>query len=281
MPINYRHPVYSSFTDAKADADEFMSLIARHDNKEDMSAALSKYSRSETPKAIITLTTWAKRINLAYVTIYSLLRQGNDYRIILVLSTDEFPNKVVPKSIALLNKYKLIEILWVKRNIRMFKKLLPTIKYCMDNGLHLPIITCDDDCVYSFSMCDDLMRGYSINGTVNTVFVWKVGGYRIQGGCGTLYPPTIFGKFIYLATAIFDDDIIATNADDEFYAVILRSMGISPVSVYGNESGYETIRIDSITQPFIPYAQDVRRKATRELPILRFVQGKMNSVFFR
>lgn len=95
---------------------------------------------------ILSLTTWARRIDtvgLKYVLL-SMFKQNTDknYKVVLVLSEDEFPEKLIPKWLSeseeLVDKF---EILWTKENTRAYKKYFPTRrKYPEEN-----ICALDDD----------------------------------------------------------------------------------------------------------------------------------------
>lgn len=74
--------------------------------------------------AIISLTSWTARINTVGLTIYSLAKNCPGFHIILCLAVDEFPNKEhnLPKSLLLLAARNIVEILWVEKNMKSFKK---------------------------------------------------------------------------------------------------------------------------------------------------------------
>ena len=65
------------------------------------------------------------------------------FKIILVLSIIEFPNKELELPLDLLDLIynEGIEIIWYKKNIRSHKKLIPTLKKYPNN----PILIIDDD----------------------------------------------------------------------------------------------------------------------------------------
>lgn len=95
---------------------------------------------------ILSLTTWTKRINTTgfkYV-LMSMFKQDTtaNYKVVLVLSEDEFKDKQIPNW---LNELEHIidkfEILWSKENTRAYKKYFPTRrKYPEEN-----ICALDDD----------------------------------------------------------------------------------------------------------------------------------------
>ena len=78
------------------------------------------------------------------MTITSLFNQNfKNFKIVLVLSTEEFPTKQIPWTIKLL-QLKGLKILWCKKNYRSYKKLIPVKKH-FPNSI---IITFDDDLIY-------------------------------------------------------------------------------------------------------------------------------------
>ena len=95
------------------------------------------------------ITTWKKRIDETYfkMCLFRLIAQQEtdlDYKVCLVLSTDEFPNKnnSIPKWInELADVCERFEIIWVKENTRAYKKLDPV----MEKYPNVPIITTDDN----------------------------------------------------------------------------------------------------------------------------------------
>ena len=79
-------------------------------------------------KAIISLTSWKARINTVSKTIYSLLKQCPGFHIVLVLSEEEFPKMMdeLPENLKVFAENELMEILWVYKNYRSFKKWIFT-----------------------------------------------------------------------------------------------------------------------------------------------------------
>lgn len=94
---------------------------------------------------IISMTSWRRRINDIGPVIFSFLELEPvcDFRVVLVLSSDEFPGKErdIPESLVRLQAHPRFEILWCKENSRAFKKYFPTRRKYPS----VPIITVDDD----------------------------------------------------------------------------------------------------------------------------------------
>ena len=120
-----------------------------------MSEAREEYTRETYPsfgkkynseRAIISLTSWKARINTVSKTLYSLLTQCPGFHIVLVLSEEEFPKMMdeLPENLKLFVDNELIEVLWVYKNYKSLKKIIPTmLKYP-----NIPIISADDDCIH-------------------------------------------------------------------------------------------------------------------------------------
>ena len=105
-------------------------------------------------KAIISLTSWKARINTVGKTLYSLLKMCPGFHIVLVLSEEEFPKKEeeLPEELMLFVDNDLIEILWVYKNYKAFKKVL----FTMDKYRDVPVISADDDCIYIINYAQEL-----------------------------------------------------------------------------------------------------------------------------
>ena len=105
-------------------------------------------------KAIISMTSWAARISTCTKTIFSLLKQCPGFHIVLVLSEEEFPKMMdeLPDNLKLFVDNELIEVLWVYKNYKSFKKVL----FTMDKYRTVPVISADDDCIYTCNYAQEL-----------------------------------------------------------------------------------------------------------------------------
>lgn len=105
-------------------------------------------------KGIVSLTSWKARINTVHITIENLLEKCPNWHIVLVLSEDEFPQKEeeLPQNLKAL--FDKIEILWVKKNWKAFKKVVFTLR----KYPNVPICTSDDDAFYECNYAEELYQ---------------------------------------------------------------------------------------------------------------------------
>ena len=93
---------------------------------------------------VLSLTSMPERIDFCWISIISLFNQNfKNYKVVLTLSLEEFPKRNIPWTLKILRS-KGLEILWCKKNLRSFKKLLPIKKKYPDSL----IVTFDDDIYY-------------------------------------------------------------------------------------------------------------------------------------
>lgn len=188
---------------------------------------------------VISLTTYGKRIEIAYLAIASLMRQSRKAnRIILWLSEEEFSGKEMPATLTLLEKRGL-EIRFCP-DIRSYKKLIPTLRLCPNAA----IITVDDDVMYDISLIDRLVRAHLAE--PNVIWGNRVGKIAFDkkgrimpykkwrnakpleesdknfatGVGGVLYPPNVFSD------EILDENkfmTLAPTADDLWFKAMALS----------------------------------------------------------
>lgn len=169
--------------------------------------------------AIISLTSWKKRIDMCSKTIFSLLTQCPGFHIVLVLSVEEFPQMEdeLPVDLIAFVENDLIEILWIQKNYKAFKKWIFTSQHYPN----LPIITADDDCIYQFNYVKELYCAWSKN---KTCIITYIAGNPYEKfpirGCATLYPPSSYKHFIDKLS----DKVIALELDDPFYSVVIEKL---------------------------------------------------------
>ena len=192
-------------------------------------------------KAIISLTSWKARINTVSKTIYSLIKQCPGFHIVLVLSEEEFPQKEkeLPEDLMLFVNADLIEILWVYKNYKSFKKIL----FTMDKYRDVPVISADDDCYYVINYAEELYnewlkdKDYFI-----TFYTPKDNNIPITGGALTLYPPYIFNKNC-IDILNKSELYLYTNQDDDFYAALRLKFNLTKIKNIKKVKSYKEIYI--------------------------------------
>lgn len=173
---------------------------------------------------IISLTSWKDRITTVGKTIKSIIEQCNPYKVILTLSVDEFPNliKDLPEDLLEFNKNEYLDFLWVKGNIKSFKKVLYTlVKYP-----NYPIVSADDDCIYTENYANILYNKWLTD--KNSIWTYKretsTRSFYFGHGPACLYPPNCFKIY---GLGLLSKEIIDTRHDDIYYGVLAKMMGIS------------------------------------------------------
>ena len=183
-------------------------------------------------KAIISLTSWKGRIDMASNTLYNLVTMCPGFHIVLVLSEEEFPNGLsdLPQTILQLeNDY--IEILWVKKNYKTLKKVIFTMKEYPD----VPVISADDDHIYMFNYAEKLYETYQK--TLAPIVTADVQDFRngnYTAGWATLYSPHCFGvnEIDHIIQLANDPDNTCFFDDDDAFMEILRCIHrIVPVHI--------------------------------------------------
>lgn len=172
-------------------------------------------------KAIISLTSWKARINTVSKTLFSLLKQCPGFHIVLVLSEEEFPNMIdeLPENLKLFVDNELIELMFVYKNYKSFKKIL----FTMDKYRDVPVISADDDCIYTCNYAQILYDAWEKHKdcviTIGTHIGW---GFQWCRGPATLYYPNCFGK---LGLYNFRNVNNFIN-DDAYLAALIKKFGI-------------------------------------------------------
>lgn len=186
-------------------------------------------------KAIISLTSWKARINTVSKTLFSLLKQCPGFHIVLVLSEEEFPKMMneLPENLKLFVDNELIEILWVYKNYKSFKKVL----FTMDKYSDVPVISADDDCLYICNYAQMLYDAWkkNPNKVVSNIIGCRKCGvgnnsvtYKFTPGPTTLFPPNAFSN-----VGIKNKDLVFTinPNDDDFYAALYTKLNIKIISI--------------------------------------------------
>ena len=174
-------------------------------------------------KIIISMTSWAKRIESVPLVVESLLQ--NTVRpdiIVLNLSEEEFPQKEqeLPESILNLVNCGSIEVIWTPGNLKAFKKFIPTMKKYPTDA----IIAVDDDFIYPKEFIESFIEKHKqcpdspISGNP-----FLVNGAQGHCGCASLVKASYFGKYI---DELLDDHILDLRMDDIFYVFCAALNGV-------------------------------------------------------
>lgn len=173
-------------------------------------------------KAIISLTSWKARINTVSKTLFSILKECPGFHIVLVLSEEEFPEKEneLPEDLMIFIDKKFIEVLWVYKNYKSYKKIL----FTMDKYRHVPVISADDGCIYIKNFAEPLYNKWLNNQNniiCNTYWhnAWAPG---CGGGHGVLYPPNCFGTLGIKCIQLYLTSLLKNLNDDRFLANLAK-----------------------------------------------------------
>lgn len=197
-----------------------------------MSEVREEYTRETYPsfgkkyageKAIISMTSWAARIATCSKTIFSLLTQCPGFHIVLVLSEEEFPKMMdeLPDNLKLFVDNELIEVLWVFRNYKSFKKVL----FTMDKYRDVPVISADDDCIYTCNYALELYDAWVKD--KKSIFTFGLGANGLRHmkpwptGSKSLYPPNCFKD---CWKQYIEEISLKTNDDDTFYSFMINEI---------------------------------------------------------
>lgn len=171
-------------------------------------------------KACISLTSWKARINTVSKTLYSLIKMCTGFHIVLVLSKDEFPlmEKELPDNLMLFVENKLIELFWIRPNLKSFKKVL----FTMDKYRDVPVISADDDCIYTCNYAQELYDKWKNNKECKVcIYSTNKTKFITEGPC-TLYK--MDNDFISLCFNLFKN--FSNLEDDTLYKTALKKLNI-------------------------------------------------------
>lgn len=169
-------------------------------------------------KAIISLTSWKARINTVSKTLFSLIQQCPGFHIVLCLSEEEFPQKEaeLPDDLMLFVNSDLIEILWVYKNYKVYKKWIFTANKYKD----VPIISADDDCIYTCNYALDLYNKWFSNKSLNAIR-YEYGIFEQMQGPTSLYKLNDFDSE-FIISHITDKMIKKSDDDRDLYAIFKK-----------------------------------------------------------
>lgn len=213
-------------------------------------------------KYIVSITSFPQRYSLCAKTIFNLLKHQTykNFHIVLTLYKEDYEK--ISDNLRLFADNNLIEILIAEEN------LCPHLKYfyVMQKYKNVPIITLDDDRLYSNNIIEILVRKYEnlkyksiisnvapkmtkTGNRLNDASSWCVLETRLQpnersyvamaeGFGGVLYPPNCFENFAII------DEIKHILYHDDLYLKVLAIRNKIPVTqanskwnfnVYGND----------------------------------------------
>ena len=197
-------------------------------------------------KAIISLTSWKARIKTVCKTLFSLIDQCPGFHIVLVLSEEEFPKKEdeLPENLKIFIDNDLIEVLWVYKNWKSFKKVIFTMEKYPD----VPVISADDDCIYTCNYAEKLFNSWQKNPKAIVTYRTSRDSICISPwGLATLHPPHFYDLnsslriFEYCLKQGHSHDDVFYGFYSAFKGIVIRkceipNIGISLVSNYYRNS---------------------------------------------
>lgn len=180
----------------------------------------------ENIKGIIALTSWKARIKGVGFTIFSILKHCKGFKVVLTLSDEEFPRKEaeLPADLQALAKSGVVQILWVHKNYKPYKKIIFAMKAYPD----LPIISADDDCLYKYDYAGELYNKWKQN---PGCIIAQTVGDGIPWGYATLHPPGAYNPYVFAAIA---DYCLSRQSyhDDLLYHLYAKRKGIRILSMF-------------------------------------------------
>lgn len=204
----------------------------------DVNSYQSSGKKFNNERGIISLTSWKARICTVGKTLYSLLKMCPGFHIVLVLSEEEFPEKEkeLPEELMLFVDNDLIEILWVYKNYKAFKKVI----FTMDKYRDVPVISADDDCIYLRNYAQDFYDVWEKNkDCFVSVWIRMVDDIPHTGGAATLYPPFVFGECaidILKKNKIYD----ITSQDDDYMYLLKKKLNLKKAKQSGKHKNTYT-----------------------------------------
>lgn len=193
---------------------------------------------------VVSITSWRGRLysEIVQLALFSLLRQKTQYKykVVLVLSSEEFPKKEeeVPANILkLAEKVENFDIMWTVKNTKALKKLDPA----MVAYPTLPIITTDDDIIVKDNFVESFMNVHSQHPKdiiYANMFDFPVNPEIKISGWGRLFPPH---SLYPLDEKLFDTCFY--GVEDDVWNGIRVWLAGTPVRKLGSWPFVEQIRI--------------------------------------
>lgn len=193
---------------------------------------------------VVSITSWRGRLysEIVQLALFSLLRQKTQYKykVVLVLSSEEFPKKEeeVPANILkLAEKVENFDIMWTVKNTKALKKLDPA----MAAYPTLPIITTDDDIIVKDNFVESFMSVHSQH-PKDIIYAYMfdfLGNPEIKiSGWGRLFPPH---SLYPLDTALFQQ--IFKGLEDDAWNGIRAWLAGTPIRKLGSWPFFEQVPI--------------------------------------
>lgn len=189
----------------------------------------TEYALNTDSEVVVSLTSFPERIESVQHTLYTLMRQTyKPSKIILWLAIEQFPAKEddLPESLLALKTLGL-SIEWVQKDIRSYKKLLPTLALYPDNI----IVTTDDDVYYPVNWLDTLMQSYNSDKT--SIHCHVITRIQCNKGGATNIPSTknMVGGATYNNKVLGAGGVLyPAHSLDEEVLDIEKAMEIAPTS---------------------------------------------------
>lgn len=189
------------------------------------------------------MTSWRRRIRDVGFVIYSFLKLEPvcDFKVALVLSSDEFPQKEkeLPEDIVAMTRHPRFEIIWTKKNTKAYKKYSPTAKKYPT----VPVITVDDDAPAKENFLSTLWKMHQKD-PKRVIY-----GYNGRPWKGRGIDSVRFGVAMFPPDSLFPlDDEFGINAfgdmDDEFF----RLRHVLAGSKYFALNAYDVLWINAVQQ---------------------------------
>ncbi len=146
----YSYKAYRKIMDIERSINLIDNSISAHT---DETIGVTREKRK--PNLIVSLTSFADRVNSVYLVINSILNQTiKADRIVLWLSQDDFSDEILPYNLLKMKKRGL-EIQYCK-DIKSYKKLIYALQEFPDDL----IVTADDDIIYPKTWLEELYNAY-------------------------------------------------------------------------------------------------------------------------
>ncbi len=242
----------------------YSRMEALHQIAMDNSSAVKLEASKSNEDVIVSLTTYGARIDDVYLVIESIFQQTyKPNKIILWLDEQEFNDDNIP--LILKKQQARGLIIGYCKNIKSYKKLIPTLKLYPDSV----IITIDDDKIYPHDLVERLMLMYhkqtqyihftrgrvigkDVNGKMLPYKDWELLGgkaiiensptYNLLKDNPMLTMPTGTGGVLYPPHSLHPDVMkeelfmqLCPHADDIWFKIMSYKQGTASKYVYMNK----------------------------------------------